>query len=145
MRGLAIFALRVIFPGAHFQMRFTHIYIIRRKCCQISLDFTPVNTVKSFWFAGVIRYQESCLCLSVFFVYFRFMAGDFFETDRAHVVFVAMVDVSFVPLHQTFFQGFQSCLRGMVLCQISSAAWFVEDAGFTFDSKIAAKNRKPLY
>jgi len=33
----------------------------------------------------------------------------------------------------------------MILGQISSATWFVEDASFSFDSKIAAKNRKPLY
>ena len=33
----------------------------------------------------------------------------------------------------------------MVLRKVSSAAWFVEDAGVTFDPKIVAKNRKPFY
>lgn len=66
-----------------------------------------------------------------------------FVPDWAHVVIVAMIDVSLIRVHYTDFKRLPSCLWSMLECNILGAARFVEIPGRTFHPKVLAELIEP--
>ena len=148
--AVAVFAALVIFYvflGLHPLMQVAHIEVLRVLHVEVFEDVAPLEAGESWLaFALVCQNHPRLSFFTVLEVSLEdvvFFERHFLVANRAHVVVVAVINVSSIWIHQADFEGFPGRLRCVLGSHILRAARLVENSGLSLNAKVFAQLIEP--